>query len=220
MENSKNNYSEEKPKNVVKYDLEKIYSKILGKDYISYKFNKIVLGTKRLISNNLNYNGFSKEYDDITKIVSFKYPNLDNFPISKNLELIPLGKVRFSYDSTKKRIKSGILPDINDNSKNNNHNLFLKSSIKSNNKTINKIKINSVDVKESRKEKEENEFGSKSLSKIMGYVQIKNNNNGKTFSIDNNNSSIKYSSNYTSKKSHFFSFKNNLFNTNLRKRIF
>ena len=219
MENSKNNYSEEKPKNVVKYDLEKIYSKILGKDYTSYKFNKIVLGTKRLISNNLNYNDFSKEYDDITKIVSFKYPNLDNFPISKNLELIPLGKVRFSYDSTKKRIKSGILPDINDKSKNNNHNLFLKSSIKSNNKTINKIKINSVDVKESRKEKEENEFGSKSLSKIMGYVQIKNNNNGKTFSIDNNNSSIKYSSNYTSKKSHFFSFKNNLFNTNLRKRI-
>ena len=39
MENSKNNYSEEKPKNVVKYDLEKIYSKILGKDYTSYKFN-------------------------------------------------------------------------------------------------------------------------------------------------------------------------------------
>ena len=54
MENSKINYSEEKPKNVVKYDLEKIYTKILGKDYTSYKFNKIVLGTKRLISNNIN----------------------------------------------------------------------------------------------------------------------------------------------------------------------
>ena len=218
MENSKINYSEEKPKNVVKYDLEKIYSKILGKDYISYKFNKIVLGTKRLISNNLNYNGFSKEYDDITKIVSFKYPNLDNFPISKNLELIPLGKVRFSYDSTKNRIKSGNLPNINDKSKNNNHNLFLKSSIKNNNKTINKIKINSVDDKESRKDKDENEFGSKSLSKIMGYRQLKNN-NGNTLSIVNNNSSIKYSSNYTSKKSRFSSFKNNLFNTNLKRRI-
>ena len=215
MENSKNNYSEEKPKNVVKYDLEKIYSKILGKDYISYKFNKIVLGTKRLISNNLNYNGFSKEYDDITKIVSFKYPNLDNFPISKNLELIPLGKVRFSYDSTKNRIKSGNLPNINDKSKNNNNNLFLKSSIKNNNKTINKIKINSVDDKESRKDKDENEFGSKSLSKIMGYRQLKNN-NGNTLSIVNNNSSIKYSSNYTSKKSRFSSFKNN---TNLKRRI-
>ena len=215
MENSKNNYSEEKPKNVVKYDLEKIYSKILGKDYISYKFNKIVLGTKRLISNNLNYNDFSKEYDDITKIVSFKYPNLDNFPISKNLELIPLGKVRFSYDSTKNRIKSGNLPNINDKSKNNNHNLFLKSSIKNNNKTINKIKINSVDDKESRKDKDENEFGSKSLSKIMGYRQLKNN-NGNTLSIVNNNSSIKYSSNYTSKKSRFSSFKNN---TNLKRRI-
>ena len=63
MENSKRTEPEQKSKNNINYELEKIYSKIIGKDYISYKFNKIVLGTKRLVSSNLNYNDFSKEYD-------------------------------------------------------------------------------------------------------------------------------------------------------------
>ena len=88
MENSKNYESDERPKNIINMDLQKIYLKILGRDFVSYKFNKIILGTKRLISNNLNYNDFSKEYDDITKISSFKYPDINVFPISKNSELL------------------------------------------------------------------------------------------------------------------------------------
>ena len=217
MENSKINYSEEKPKNVVKYDLEKIYSKILGKDYTSYKFNKIVLGTKRLISNNLNYNDFSKEYDDITKIVSFKYPNLDCFPISKNLELISLGKVRYSYDSTKKRAQSGIFPHIDKSSKNKKYNLFLKSNNGNNsNKLISIIKNNSIDNNQEIN-KNDNEFESKSKNKIFEYKEF-NKNNGNISSKDHN-PSIKFLSNYSSKKSHFSSFKNNINNLNLKRRI-
>ena len=113
MENSKNYESDERPKNIINMDLQKIYLKILGRDFVSYKFNKIILGTKRLISNNLNYNDFSKEYDDITKISSFKYPNINVFPISKNSELISLVKVRYLYDSTRKRVQSSILPKSN-----------------------------------------------------------------------------------------------------------
>ena len=215
MENSKINYSEEKPKNVVKYDLEKIYTKILGKDYTSYKFNKIVLGTKRLISNNINYNDFSKEYDDITKIVSFKYPNLDCFPISKNFELISLGKVRYSYDSTKKRAQSGIFPHIDKKSKNKKHNLFLKSK-NENNKLMNMIKNNSIDDNKENN-KNDNELESKSMNKILGYKEF-NKNNG-NISSKNNDSSIKLLSNYGSKKSYFSSFKNNMNNLNLKRKI-
>ena len=215
MENSKINYSEEKPKNEVKYDLEKIYSKILGKDYTSYKFNKIVLGTKRLISNNLNYNDFSKEYDDITKIVSFKYPNLDCFPISKNFELISLGKVRYSYDSTKKRAQSSIFPHINKSSKNKKQNLFLRPS-NGNNKLTNIIKNNSIeDNKEN--DKIDNEFESKSMNKILGYKEF-NKNRGNISSKDKN-SSIKFISNYGSKKSYFSSIQNNMDNLNHKRKI-
>ena len=219
MENSKINYSEEKPKNVVKYDLEKIYSKILGKDYTSYKFNKIVLGTKRLISNNLNYNDFSKEYDDITKIVSFKYPNLNCFPISKNYELISLGKLRYSHDSTKKRAKSSIFPNIDNKSKNKQHNLFLKSSIVSNkNKVVKLIKNNSIEeIKGNNSNKNDNKLGSQSMSNIIGYRDSNNKNGNK--STKDKNSSINYLSNYSSKNCYFSLFKNNLNNFNFRKRI-
>ena len=219
MENSKNNYSEEKPKNVVKYDLEKIYSKILGKDYTSYKFNKIVLGTKRLISNNLNYNDFSKEYDDITKIVSFKYPNLNCFPISKNFELISLGKIRYSHDSTKKRAKSSFLPNIEDKSKNKQHNLFLKSTIETNkNKLVKLIKNNSIEeIKENNNNKNYNKLGSQSMSKIFGYKDLNNKNGIK--STKDKNSSFNYLPNYSNKNCYFSLFNNNLNNFNFRKRI-
>ena len=215
MENSKINYSEEKPKNVVKYDLEKIYSKILGKDYTSYKFNKIVLGTKRLISNNLNYNDFSKEYDDITKIVSFKYPNLDCFPISKNFELISLGKVRYSYDSTKRRAQSGIFPHINKSTNNKKYNLFLKQS-NENNKLMDIINNNSID---DNKENNgiDNEFEPKSSNRILGYKEFNKNNDN--ISSKDDNSSIKFLSNYGNKKSYISSIKNNISNMNYKKKL-
>ena len=154
MENSKNYESEEKPKKIFNLDLKKVYSKILGRDFVSYKFNKIILGTKRLISNNLNYNDFSKEYDECTKISSFKYPDINFFPISKNPELISLGKVRYSYDATKRSIQSTHTVDNKSISKNEHHNLFLKSnSISNKSKYISKIKINSATINKSNKPK-------------------------------------------------------------------
>ena len=41
MEDSKDDESFKKSKNFLNIDLEKIYTKILGKDFVSYKFNKI-----------------------------------------------------------------------------------------------------------------------------------------------------------------------------------
>lgn len=229
MENSKNYESEEKPKKVFNLDLKKVYSKILGRDFVSYKFNKIILGTKRLISNNLNYNDFSKEYDECTKISSFKYPDINFFPISKNPELISLGKVRYSYDATKRSIQSTHTVDNKSISKNEHHNLFLKSnSISNKSKYISKIKINSATINKSNKPKlielEYNSQSSKKLPKykLLGSPIHKNLNNIKDNNqLSNNNSSIKYTSQYSSRsrKTYSSSVKNNLSNQNFQKRI-
>ena len=210
--------------------MEKIYSKIIGKDFVSYKFNKIILGTKRLISNNLNYNDFAKEYDDCTKISSFKYPDINFFPISKNPELISLGKVRYSYDATKKRIQSSVFNSNKYINKNKNYNLFLKSnSIASNSKYINKIKINSANIKENNKQsKIEFKSSSKSTKKIPKYKLLgipinKNENINKkdNSQLSNDNSSIGYKSQYTSRSRQTYnsSTKNNFSNQNFKKRI-
>ena len=237
-ENSKNYESEEKSKKIVTLDLEKIYSKILGKDFVTYKFNKIILGTKRLISNNIIYNDFSKEYDDITKISSFKYPDINYFPISKNLELISLGKIRYSYDSTKKRVKSSAFGNIveyneikENTGKNKNQNLFLKScsikSLSNNIKHINKIKINSANNKEYKRDKIDKEFYSNSTKKIHKYKLLgsptyksaSGNKNEKQ--LTNKNNSNVFSSYFSSRKicNSLKDNKNNLDNQFLKKRL-
>ena len=229
LENSKNCESEEKPKKIFNLDLKKVYLKILGKDFVSYKFNKIILGTKRLISNNLNYNDFSKEYDDCTKISSFKYPDINYFPISKNPELISLGKVRYSYDATKRSIQSTRTVNNKSISNNENHNLFLKSnSISNNSKYINKIKLNSATINKNNKpnliELDYNSQSTKKISKykLLGSPIHKNLSNNKDNNhLSNNNSSIKYTSQYSSRSRQTYSssIKNNLSNKNFNKRI-
>ena len=228
LENSKNCESEEKPKKIFNLDLKKVYLKILGKDFVSYKFNKIILGTKRLISNNLNYNDFSKEYDDCTKISSFKYPDINYFPISKNPELISLGKVRYSYDATKRSIQSTRTVNNKSISNNENHNLFLKSnSISNNSKYINKIKLNSATINKNNKpnliELDYNSQSTKKISKykLLGSPIHKNLSNNKDNNhLSNNNSSIKYTSQYSSRSRQTYSssIKNNLSNKNFNKR--
>ena len=89
---------------VTNIDLDNIYSKIIDKEYITFKFNQIVLGTKKLISNNLNFKDYSKEYEEITKITTFKSPDEDYFPLLKNEELVSLGRVKYSYDSRKNKL--------------------------------------------------------------------------------------------------------------------
>ena len=86
-------------------DSEKIYSKIIDKEFITFKFNQIVLGTKKLISNNANFKDYSKGYEEITKITTFKYPDEDYFPLLKNEELISLSRVKYSYDSRKNKLR-------------------------------------------------------------------------------------------------------------------
>ena len=84
---------------------EKIYSKIIDKEFITYKFNQIVLGTKKLISNNTNFKDYSKEYEEITKITTFKNPDEEYFPLLKNEEIVSLSRVKFSYDSRKNKTR-------------------------------------------------------------------------------------------------------------------
>ena len=84
-------------------DSEQIYSKIIDKEFITFKLNQIVLGTKKLISNNANFKDYSKGYEEITKITTFKYPDEDVFPLLKNEELISLSRVKYSYDSRKNK---------------------------------------------------------------------------------------------------------------------
>ena len=86
-------------------DSEKIYSKIIDKEFITFKFNQIVLGTKKLISNNTNFKDYSKGYEEVTKITTFKYPDEDYFPLLKNEELISLSRMKYSYDSRKNKLK-------------------------------------------------------------------------------------------------------------------
>ena len=60
-----------------------IYSKIIDNKYITLKFNQIVLGTKKLITNSTNFKDYSKEYEEVTKITTFKSPDEDYFPLLK-----------------------------------------------------------------------------------------------------------------------------------------
>lgn len=227
MEISINNLEEEKPKQIFNYDLEKIYFKILGKDYISYKFNKIVLGTKRLISNNLHYNDFSKEYDDKTKIISFKYPHLDYFPMLKNMELISLGKVKYSYDSTKRKINSKPFLNLNNKSKTINQKLLFQSNQKDNNSILlNKNKLNYQDNNNNNKENENeiNIYNSKSAKKMVGNKDFSNiinkmsRTNKNDIKISNNDSSVRYISNYDNKKRNVSAINYNLSHLNNKKR--
>ena len=89
----------------VKKENENIYSKIIDKEYTNFKLNKIILGTKQLISNNINFKDYSKEYEEITKITTFKTPDEDYFPLLKNKEYISLTRIQYSYDSRKNKIK-------------------------------------------------------------------------------------------------------------------
>ena len=86
-------------------DQENIYSKIIDKEYTKFKFNKIVLGTKKLISNNINFKDYSKEYEEITKITTFKNPDEEYFPLLKNEEFVSLCRTKYSYDSRKNKLK-------------------------------------------------------------------------------------------------------------------
>ena len=193
MENSKRTEPEQKSKNNINYELEKIYSKIIGKDYISYKFNKIVLGTKRLVSSNLNYNDFSKEYDEKTKITCFKYPDIGCFPISKNFQFVSLGRMRYSYDSTKSKIhNNNIFSYLKENkfaTSNStkliprNRNFFIKSN-------SNKVKINNNigflsqdNKKDDRLNKKENIFNN---DKTIGYTMSNSKRKIAKFNIKNN----------------------------------
>ena len=95
----------EENKNITNTEPNNIYSKIIDKKYTSLKFNQIVLGTKKLITNSTNFKDYSKEYEEVTKITTFKSPDEDAFPILKNEEFVSLGRVKYSYDSRKNRTK-------------------------------------------------------------------------------------------------------------------
>ena len=114
-----------------------IYSKILDKEYLNYKFNQIVLGTKNLVTNNSNFKDFSKEYEDVTKLTTFKIPDEDYFPLLRNKKFVSLGRNQYKYDSKKKKTKkSKILTKLFKSSKSEKFSLSDKNII--NNKIKNK----------------------------------------------------------------------------------
>ena len=132
---------------------ENIYSKIIDKEYTKFKFNKIVLGTKKLISDSINFKDYSKEYEEITKITTFKNPDEEYFPLLKNEEFVSLVRTKYSYDSRKNKIKK--LPKYSSKTKlkkfnfifkNNKNNMLntcfsLENESHKNNKILNKLKI-------------------------------------------------------------------------------
>ena len=92
-------------KNITNNEPNNIYSKIIDNKYIALKFNQIVLGTKKLITNSTNFKDYSKEYEEVTKITTFKSPDEDYFPLLKNEEFVSLGRIKYSYDSKKNKNK-------------------------------------------------------------------------------------------------------------------
>jgi hypothetical protein len=68
-------------------------------DYLPFEYNKsmklkdIALSTKKLIASSTRYNKYIKKYNTKTQIVSFKLPEITSYPIFKNKELIPVGKI-------------------------------------------------------------------------------------------------------------------------------
>lgn len=183
--------------NITNTESSNIYSKIIDKKYITLKFNQIVLGTKKLITNSNNFKDYSKEYEEVTKITTFKSPDEDYFPLLKNEEFVSLGRVKYSYDSTKKKIKKSKLISS----------LYGKSKLKKfsfSNKTINIDKnkekklninlyknesnssINNDNTQTNNLSVKNNKIKNKRiLAKLK--INIKNNNNN-FFSIDNNTS--------------------------------
>ena len=164
---------------------EKIYSKIIDKEYITFKFNEIVLGTTKLIYNNTNFKDYSKEYEEITKITTFKNPDKDYFPLLKNEEIVSLSRAKFSYDSRKNKIKK--IPKL----------LSSKIKIKKfnyNNKSLNHINNN---------EKNELDISRNAIS-LEGNSPINKNNKKLLLKIKNDN---KKNINILSKES--YSNKNN-----------
>ena len=77
-------------------NIDNIYSKIIDKNYTNYEVNQIVLGTKKLIANNNSFKDYSKEYEEVTKLTTFKTPDEEYFPLLKNEEFISLTRIKYS----------------------------------------------------------------------------------------------------------------------------
>ena len=87
-------------------NIDNIYSKIIDKNYTNYEVNQIVLGTKKLIANNNSFKDYSKEYEEVTKLTTFKTPDEEYFPLLKNEEFISLTRIKYSYNSRRNKIKN------------------------------------------------------------------------------------------------------------------
>ena len=186
------------PSNIIQ---DNIYSKILDKEYLNYKFNQIVLGTKNLVTNNNSFKDFSKEYEDVTKLTTFKIPDEDYFPLLRNKEFVSLGRNQYKYDSRKKKAKKlKILTKLFKSSKRPKFSLSDKNIInsKNNHKSINSFN-NQYNLILSPIQKK-----SRSQKKLISDIKINYDiNNIKTIfkrnnSLNKNNLKIVYNDNYPS----------------------
>jgi hypothetical protein len=94
-----------------------------SEDFFPFKFrdlidfNCLLKQTKNLVKNSESYNSYIKKYSDQIQITTFKLPQISNYPILKNPEIIPLSKtngfILANNDSEKKKINfsSLSLPD-------------------------------------------------------------------------------------------------------------
>ena len=95
--------------------------------------NDILKDTKSILKNSMSFKNYIKNYKNKTEVISFKTPNITNYPKlnSKSLSLIPIIKTSFYKEGkkNKKKLKSIISCD---NIKNNNNHSNFHNRIKIN----------------------------------------------------------------------------------------
>ena len=110
---------------------------------IKKNYNDILKGTKSILKNNFSYKSYINEYKDSTEVVSFKSPDIQNYPLvnRNSLSLIPILKTTKNLKQKKKRKKirsqmnniifsyGEILSDNNNNNKKKNNNISCKYSL-------------------------------------------------------------------------------------------
>ncbi len=124
--------------------------------------NNILKGTKSILKSFSSFNNYIKKYTEITQRISFKRPDVDNFPIlnSKSLSLLPISKSVSNVLNSKKiktarernrNIKKYNFPlssdDIDNDKINNNFKFVFQNKIKLQLKTLEEKMENMKNIK-------------------------------------------------------------------------
>ena len=146
--------------------------------------------TKALVLSNNNYNNFMKHYNFLTQESTFKLPEITQYPILKNEEMIPVNRNTYSsgsqyilHNEKRGRPKSIIIDEITSESNNNTKLKYTINSVTNQeNINLNYININ-IDInntnkfscdEENNKNNNENILYNKSSNEFPCTVNLKN----------------------------------------------